>query len=152
MPEETLLTRAPKLRHVLRHQPPWRPNPTPRAECGRHTTDTDLVWTQEEFASQLASLGQQRLSLHMCMVCMNTLGNRNRFRQPNWGSNPVEIIHRETLDYIRSGATDGPLAQELRALALLAQRHPEEFNQALQDLSQVTPLHARRRPASRRSR
>lgn len=148
---ETALRRAPKLHHVLRHQPPWRPNPTPRAECGRETTDSDLVWTQEEFGTQLAELGLQRLSLHVCMVCMNTLMNRNRYRQPHWGRNPVEIIHRETLDYVRSGRVDGPLADELRALALLAQRHADEFNQTLEDLSQVTPLHDRRRTTPRRN-
>lgn len=133
-------TKNNKLAHVLRSVPPWRLNPDRIAYCG--LVNPGHAWDYSTLCTKHNELGAQRLSLFCCMTCLTTVSNRVRSRraEATFEHDPVEVLHREALDLQRRASHSTPLADELRALALLVQAHPEEFAQTMASLSTVTPL------------
>lgn len=139
------------LQHVSRPDMPWRAATLTR--CGREVAELaeGRVIDVDTARAKVKRLGQQRAAMFLCMTCCNHVGD-----WPEWDVNPIGRMNREC-----SGAAyrrdDDPrvagLATDLRALAILADRHRDEFDAivaGLQDPNLVGLAQHRARRAVRR--
>jgi len=121
--------------HVLRPPLPWRASQL--TECGRDAADVASVIGRDQLADRLKRLGRQRTAFTVCMTCATTAQRWSTFEQ-----DPVDALRREV--YGGSRTLDS-LAAELRALAALAQAHPDEFEGFLAGLAETASLAEARR-------
>ncbi len=129
--------------HVLRPALPWRDEEL--TECGRKPGEHIL--TRDAFIAKVRKLGKTRAAMTTCMTCFETAQ-----RWPDWNANPVAVIAREVKHFTFWGAQQqGPLKEELRAIALLVEAHREEFDETLAALRATVPLARPRRQGRRTS-
>lgn len=115
--------------HVLRPPIPWRSSP-PLTECGLPSA-SHPVMTREEFLRKVKELGQRRTAMIVCMTCYDTA-----LRHPSWQENPASCLAREVQSHWR----DGRFVRELRAIAALVARHPDEFAELIEDQAEIVPI------------
>lgn len=123
------------LTHILRPGLPWRVEG--RTECGLDGAHRPVM-TRDEFGVRLKRLGMQRMAYLTCMTCYDTAR-----RWPTFAEDPARAMGRES--YMGRG-TDDAFRDELRALAALVERHPDEFASLLGGIGQTVRLadHVRR--------
>jgi hypothetical protein len=121
--------------HIIRADLPWRK--ADRTQCGRPVKDVGSYTTMEVIADRIKRLGRQRTAFTVCMTCFHT-GSKYQ----TWAESPVEVIQREAW-----GQDTERLANDLRALAALAEAHRGEFDDYLSGLAETIDLASRRRRA-----
>lgn len=113
--------------HIERPRLPWRTDDGSRmTECGYAAGKVSTV-TREEFHKRLKEFGPQRLALLTCMTCMQTAQ-----RWATWEEDPRQAVDREIswegCGRFRADQRGTRLMNELNAIALLIQRHRQEFD------------------------
>jgi hypothetical protein len=137
-----------KVDHVERPELPWRTPEQAFTECGLVAASHPTI-TRAELADRYKQWGQQRTAMMVCMTCFATAQNWG-----TWNEDPLHSIerarkqeprryHHRRLDS-HQVAAPSPLRTELRAMALLIERHREEFDGLVAGLSQVASLDAQR--------
>jgi hypothetical protein len=150
------MTKSP-LDHVQRPELPWRTPEQAMTECGLPANSYPTI-TRSELAKRWKDFGQQRTAMTVCMTCFDTA---KRWR--TWQQDPLDGIQRalrqEPSPYrfgvaaggFRTGdeqpvpSSKSPLRAELRALAILAERHSDEFHALVRGLMTVGDLAKKRR-------
>lgn len=131
------MTDPPK-EHVLRPVPPWRSEG--KTECGLDIEGRPVL-TRDEFVAKVKTQGQQRSAMSTCMTCWNTAQ-----RWPSWDVDPAGCVARDT-----SGWRNSPeFGEELRAIALLIEAHPDEFRATMDGLRSAVPIKALRQARGHR--
>lgn len=131
-----------KVDHVRRPALPWRE--ATYTECGRPLPDVSSWITREDVLERVAQWGKQRTSLHTCMTCWETAS-----RWPVFDDDPVMSMYRE----VYQGLGRHPdLAVELRALAALAIKYRQEFDEFVVGHGRAVSLADARRARARRAR
>lgn len=120
------------IEHVRRPRLPWRAEEYTRTECGLLLTAAGRVLSREDFIEKVKRLGQQRAAMTTCMTCFNTAQSH-----PTWETNPVACLGREVEHWRQKNEI---FRRELRALAALVARHPEEFAELMKDQEEIVPL------------
>lgn len=137
------------LDHIERSVPPWQRDRF--TECGRFVRDVVSIKTADEIRAKVAKVGKQRAAFSTCMTCAE------RWRSHDgWEANPIAVVHRSTergqwSSYFVRGEKDARserVREELRAVALLVERHREEYDKALEDMKGTSSL-AQARQAKR---
>lgn len=125
--------------HVRRPGLPWRQEQS-RTECGQVIKgDSANVITRDEFFAKIKREGDRRARYSTCQTCLDTAA-----RWPSWDQDPVRCLGREgSVHYGR--AVNPQFKNELLALAMLVERHREEFAELLEDVTMVVPLQAGRK-------
>ena len=105
---------------------PWRFSEL--TECGLVAAGVVSVITREELFARLKKWGQERTRFATCVTCYNTAN-----RWATWDTDPIEAMRRELEHAQRfrqsnKGSTD-IVARELEAIAVLIDRHRDEFDQ-----------------------
>lgn len=121
------------LDHVRRPDLPWRASTT--TECGRDSSEVKSI-SRDDLIARLRDWGSQRTSLHTCMTCWTTANNYQTFDQ-----NPGQAMARE----VRYGESGPQITAELRALAALAVKYKDEFDEFVAGLGEAANLAERRR-------
>jgi hypothetical protein len=139
----------PAVEHILRANLPWRPGDE-MTECGRPVAEFASVLTRDQAIAKFRDLGKARALMTTCVTCAQTTD-----RHATWETNPAAVMARHCDSYGArwssvAGAQERQLNDELRALALLAQAHREEFDQLLDGLTATGDLTAARRERQRR--
>jgi hypothetical protein len=125
------------VQHIMRSPLPWRPDEE-LTECGKPAVDFAKVISRDLAVAQHRDLGATRFAMVTCITCTQTAN-----RWPTFDMNPVDRLLREA-------QRPSPLFKaELRALAMLAAAHPEEFTEAVADLGNTVDLAAARRASQR---
>lgn len=135
------------LKHIERPRLPWQADYL--TECGRRADDfrEGLVLGRVEVKALVAEHGKQRMTFLLCITCLN----RSNYSFDSWEVNPAAVMRRHC-DRAGSGSDPQmPLNVELRALALLVEAHREEFDQAVEALSSLDNLTAKRLAKRRRA-
>ena len=131
--------------HIERANLPWHSERL--TECG---LDAEIhpTWTRAEVTERAHEWGVQRLSFSVCMTCWGTFE-----RHSSWEDDPASCMVRHAMGQTLKWGGRTPekiaFANELRALAALAERHRDEFDALCRDLGDVVDLRAR--AASRRA-
>lgn len=131
------------LEHVIRPQLPWRQDEL--VECGKKPGEHAI--TRDAFIAKVRKQGKTRAAMTTCMTCFETAQ-----RWPDWNTNPVAVVAREVKNVTYRGNTseESPLRDELRAIELLIEAHPEEFAETLAALRNAVPFGKRRARTVRR--
>lgn len=133
--------------HIRREPLPWRPEDE-ATECGRPLGEFASVITRDQAVAKFKEQGQTRAIMTTCVTCAQAVQ-----RHATWGTDPVEVLHRYTEHFgMWTRDTDGrrQFNNELRALALLAEAHREEFDELVASLAGAVDLFQAR--TARRSR
>lgn len=128
------------LSHIARAVLPWRDPADNDTECGKHVADFAKVITWDEARVLVKKHGRQRAAFVLCMTCVETTrrhGSRTQFGQVTFTEEPVERLSREFGK--RRSQTDA----ELRAMAEIVRRYPDEFADLL--AGRVMPIEELRR-------
>lgn len=128
-----------KIVHVRRPGLPWRREQS-KTECGLAIKgDDDSVITREDFLTKIKREGERRARYSTCQTCLDTA-----VRWPSWDQDPVHCLARETGNGY--GRPKSPtFKNELLALAMLVERHREEFEEIMEDVGAVVPIAAKGR-------
>lgn len=126
--------------HVQRGPLPWRT--AELTECGLPVADHPVI-TRASYLARVREWGQQRTRFTVCRTCATTAAN---YRP--WEEDPVSVIRREAerCGWFARDDDEGRdlFIRELRALAALAEAHPEEFAGYVQGLTETVSLDAAR--------
>jgi hypothetical protein len=135
------------LSHVERPNLPWRKPELALTECGK-AAQGHITIPRDEFIRRWKEWGQQRVAMTTCMTCLHTAE-----RWAEWEEDPLHAMQRAIAHepygghwspkYGRTLAeADGksPLRIELRAIAILVERHREEFDGLVDALKRVVRL------------
>lgn len=141
--------------HIERPALPWRTPEQQLTECGLPTNSYPTI-TRDETRDRLKEWGEQRTRMNTCVTCFDTAN-----RWATWEYDPLDAIERavnsDRRDNSRGGywrrngltptdiAPNSPLRADLRAIAILIERHRDEFDRLLIGLSEVVDLSAKRR-------
>jgi hypothetical protein len=147
--------KAKVLDHIKRASPPWARDHF--TECGRNVNDVKAFLTVDEAVAKFKKLGRQRASFSTCMTCVDRANAHGGYV---WEKYPIGVVQRycERSRFYRglSNYPEDPrtkegerLDQELRAIAMLVERHRDEFDQALEDMG-ATSSFAEAQRAKRR--
>lgn len=113
------------LTHIARTGLPWRD--ATKTVCGHPINQyaDGLVVNLADAQAMQCRLGQQRFALAICMTCANHVGN-----WAEWDNDPRVRMAREVTggDF---GKFDPVIVHELRAMAMLIERHRDEFDDAV---------------------
>src|SRR5262245_21432113 len=123
--------------HIERPTLPWRAGPL-ITECGLNAASVKTL-TRSEFQKRLKEYGQQRTALLTCMTCSSTAA-----RWRTWDEDPREAISRE-VEWEGRWSRDKhghQLRDELRAIALLIERHREEFDETVKQVAATVDFFA----------
>lgn len=130
--------------HIERPRLPWRSDDESwMTECGYSVLKVKTI-TREAFAKRLKEYGQQRTAILTCMTCIQAAQ-----RWSTWKEDPRQALDREIAwegcgRYSRD-ERGTRLRNELRAIELLINRHREEFDWILFEVSTVVDLEAEKR-------
>jgi hypothetical protein len=134
--------------HVQRGPLPWRA--VELTECGLPVVNHPVI-TRASYIARIREWGQHRTRFTVCRTCATTAANHKP-----WEEDPVSVIRREAERcgwFPRDGDEGRDLfVRELRALAALAQAHPEEFAGYVEGLTETVSLDAARRTRQRKAR
>lgn len=134
--------------HILRPKPPW--SAVDLTVCGRAAGDVAKLATIPEVAAYAKKHGKKRTYFDYCVTCVE------RTYQWTWIDHPMDIL-REYVDAGRYGRSPGRreaaerIEREVHALAVLVERHREEFESLAATHDDVPDLTTRRR-ATRQQR
>lgn len=126
--------------HLLRPALPWRPAEV--TECGKDADDVKRVLTRDAFRKMVASLGQERARITACQTCLAAAQ-----RHPEWAKSPSGVIQRWLTPHWQYRG-ENQLDYELRAIAMLIERHQDEFEGILHGMTS-DELRARRKARKR---
>lgn len=115
---------AEPLAHIARSVLPWRESEDNDTECGKRVSQFAKVITWDEAIALVNKHGRTRAVFLLCVTCVETTrryGFRTAAGQTTFAGEPTERLAREFGK--RREQTDG----ELRAMAELVRRYPEEF-------------------------
>lgn len=135
------MTREP-IDHILRPRLPWRDDRL--TECGLDAQGMQNVVERGAYLQRKKEMGQQRCALFHCMTCMQTVQ-----RWPTWAEDPRRALAREIEwerpEYFRYGdpKRGDRLRRELDAIAVLLERHAEEFKSLVLKAEQQAQWRAR---------
>jgi hypothetical protein len=113
--------------HVLRAPLPWRP--AKLTECGLTAKDHPTI-TVDEFVAKVNREGKQRASYSTCMTCWNTA--RRHFGEACYKDSPLEREMQWSRMH-RNGDAHPNVNDELAAIAMLVNRHRQEFDELVDD-------------------
>lgn len=136
MPEE------PK-EHVLREPIPWRTVAETLTECGLPSSSYPTI-TLDEMKEKVKRQGQQRAAMSSCMSCW-TAASRNVRRGEEEDPILAVIVRAVGRDHWRETPGSIRLSREFRAMAMLAERHREEFDVLVVEMEGATNLDKYRR-------
>src|SRR4051812_10541779 len=125
------------LDHVRRSDLPWRTMEL--TECGRPLSDVGAYIDRDQLQARLRAWGKQRTSMHTCMTCW-TASTHN----PTFEHDPVQAMSREVRGAMWT-KEQPQLAAELRALAALAVKYRDEFDDFVTGLGEAASLAQHRR-------
>jgi len=132
--------------HIERPRLPWRSeDEAALTECGFSAVKVKTL-TRSEFFRRLKEYGQQRTAMLTCMTCVNTAQAWS-----TWEDDPRCALGRELAWEGARWRTDHGhrLRDELRAIALLIESHPEEFAKLLHGVTGAVDFLAERRKRGR---
>lgn len=117
------------LAHIARSPLPWRAAADNDTECGKPVGDFAKVVSWAEAVAFVKEFGQARAAFMLCVTCSQTatrygwrLPGRNVYdEQLTFDASPTARLEHERAK--RREQLDG----ELRAMAILVQRYPDEF-------------------------
>lgn len=134
------------LRHIMRTNLPWRP--ATKTVCGKPASQYahGLVLSLAEARTMVRDLGKQRAALMLCMTCAS-----HAERWAEWDVSPLARMEREVAGGA-FGAPDPLVAAELRAFAMLVERHADEFAELVDSFvrGDVVPMSELRRQRAMR--
>jgi hypothetical protein len=153
---DDLTSKPTQVDHLVRHLPPWRAPEDAMTECGRPVTEVQSTATSDEIRARIKRVGKARAAFTVCMTCVD----RERWAT-SWERDPISVLARDTKrvgEYYTNRVPDSSskpsehrryaeraaLTAELRALAALAEAHPDEFRGYITGLASTTDLTARR--------
>lgn len=125
--------------HVRRPDLPWRTSRL--TECGKPINDVAKWIERDELLKREKEYGKQRTAMLTCMTCWETAA-----RWPPFDVEPMAAVSRE----VYGGRADPAFTKELRALAALATKYRDEFDEFMQGLDETISLAERRRRARRK--
>lgn len=140
--------KADVLDHIKRASPPWQRDHY--TICGRPVADVASVVSFEAIQAKITRDGKRRAAFSTCMTC----AERAHRGGETWERAPAVVVHTYVEKAGWAGMygplrdEDGRAARiinELRALALVFDRHRDEFDAALVDLEGTSSLDERRR-------
>ncbi|MET0698969.1 MAG: hypothetical protein ABWY93_04835 [Mycobacterium sp.] len=120
--------------HVRRPDLPWRT--ATLTECGLQAATVKSCIDNAELQARVRVDGKRRTAYSTCITCLETAA-----RWPAFAEDPVQALSREV--YAMRG--NPQLAAELRALAALAGKYHDEFEDFLNGLQATVSLSDRRR-------
>jgi len=133
------------LTHIVRAMPPWCRDTEQLTEC-RLPAHAFPVWTRAEALEEQRRLGAQRFSLFVCQTCRSA-SNMNAA----WEENPAKCLQRylgHAAYYLEEPTPAARVIHdELRAIAVLIDRHRDEFDALRTGFGEVIALPVRRRRA-----
>jgi hypothetical protein len=147
-----------EISHVERPELPWRKPEQMLTECGLVVASYPTI-TRDELFHRWKEWGEQRTAMTVCMTCFQTAQ-----RWQTWFEDPLHgvqrAIEKEPRHYggigwkygINQPAPNSPLRAELRAMAMLIERHREEFDGILTGLGEVVNLDEKRRERAEKKR
>ena len=128
----------PAVEHILRELLPWQRGEA-GTECGRPVAEFAAVLTRDQAIAKFRALGQTRATMTTCVTCAQTVD-----RHATWATNPAAALARVADRYVSRYCPDKKAQRrfndELRALALLAEAHREEFEELLAGLTGAVDL------------
>lgn len=145
--------------HIERPDLPWRKSEQRMTECGLAALSYPTI-TRKEFVERWKEWGRQRTGMMTCVTCFQTAQH-----YAPWERDPLDGIERamrgerhyraygslfETEN--RTPAPNTPLRLELRAMAILVERHKGEFEGLLTGLGNAIDLNERRLEQTRKRR
>ena len=127
--------------HIERPRLPWREKEEASlTECGYAAVKVKTL-TRSEFQRRLGEYGQQRTALLTCWTCMETAR-----RWGAWDDDPRQAVEREIQWEGRWNEDRGHrLRDELRAIAILINRHNPEFTKVVREIEGIVDLRERKR-------
>jgi hypothetical protein len=132
--------------HIERPTLPWR-NQASLTECGLAAVQVRAI-TRTDFDRRIKEWGEQRTAITTCMTCYNTAR-----RWGTWQDDPRKAIEREVNWETGYGFGPSPhgtqLRDELKAIALLIERHRSEFKELVHDVVGTVDFLAERRKRTR---
>lgn len=136
--------------HVVRVYPPWRDVPL-QTECGC-PVDDDNALSAEDFYRKIREYGETRARHLFCTGCWNRAHAYSQKEPRNWDVDPIAVVSHDLTRYHQADDSERELqTRELRVLALLAEAHRAEFDDAmasLADMPDVAALARNRRAAA----
>lgn len=127
--------------HIERPRLPWRSHDEPAVtECGYDASKVKTL-TRDEFDKRLKDYGEQRTALFTCMTCIQAARSWT-----TWSVDPRKAVEREITWECRwsSGKHGHCLKDELLAIQVLIENHPDEFSKILKTLRQQQEWIARK--------
>lgn len=115
------------LHHIRRAALPWQQD-RHMTECGKRQLDVASCIGRDDFEALKKRHGKTRTAMLVCITCMQTAQ-----RHPTFEQSPVRAVARE-VDYMRHPVRRevSAINRELRAVASLIERYPEEFRQLVE--------------------
>jgi hypothetical protein len=141
-----------EIAHVERPELPWRKPEQRLTECGLTAASYPTI-TRSELVDRVKEWGEQRTAMTVCMTCYQTAQRWNA-----WEENPIDAIRRAANNEphwnrfagIPEAVRTSPLLTELRAIAILIDRHHEEFDKIVVGLGEVVNLDQKREEQRRK--
>lgn len=127
----------PAVEHIRREPLPWRPEDE-STECGRPVSEFASVITRDQAVAKFKDLGMTRATMTTCLTCAETTR-----RHATWATDPIEVLNRFTGQFgrwTRDTQERERLTSELRALAMLAAAHHDEFVELVAGLAGAVDL------------
>lgn len=119
---------APGPRHVPRPAPPWRDTVLVYTECGQTLTSTTPTAQRAQVVEMLAAIGIRRARMAVCTACAKAVQDAPG---RTWERDPLAVLNGEVTDALERPDLPWLLRDEVRALAELAARHPQEYARLL---------------------
>lgn len=145
--------------HIERPELPWRKPEQRMTECGLVAASFPTI-PRHEFVERWKQWGRQRTAIMTCVTCFQTAQH-----YAPWALDPLDGIERAMRGerHYRSygnlfetertiPAPNTPLRLELRAMAILVERHKDEFEGLLTGLGNAIDLNERRLERIRKRR
>lgn len=112
--------------HIERPTLPWRTGQT-LTECGLGAVHVRTM-TRTDYSRRLKEWGQQRTAITTCVTCYNTAR-----RHGTWEEDPRQAVERE-IAWEGNGRWSHnergtQFRDELKAIAILIERHKDEFTE-----------------------
>ncbi len=123
--------------HVQRLALPWRTHVL--TECGLPVEGHPVI-SREVFIERVKEFGQSRTMMMTCMTCYETTR-----RHPTFEQDPARALQREIPGWYAGKPC--LLSRELRAIAILVDRHRDEFDELMQDQEEIVSIETAKRRA-----
>lgn len=115
---------------------PWRP--AWQTECGLVIEQSSDVLTRAEWIAKVKNEGQQRAAFSTCMTCWQTALRRDYSKRGDEEEAALRAIARELESYNKAGRE--VLRADFAAIAILIERHRNEFDDLIEDYKSTVRL------------